>query len=114
ESASSIRNAINEESEMRFLSTLSSTDIQDIANYLSGSGSTSPTSGEGLYNSYCAGCHGPTGRGGPAGDVRGASTDKIKSAIREERDMRYLSGMLTDSQIRLISTYLRSFGGGDD
>jgi mono/diheme cytochrome c family protein len=98
---------------MRFLSTLSSADIQEIANYLSGSTSTSPTSGQGLYNSYCAGCHGAGGRGGPAGDVRGESASSIKSAIRGERDMRYLSGVLTDSQINAISSYLRSLGGGD-
>ncbi len=107
-SASKISEAISKESAMRFLSTLSSADIAEIASYLSGSTATSPTSGQGLYNSYCAGCHGAGGRGGPDGDVRGSSSDEIKSAIRGERDMRYLSGVLTDSQIKSIASYLKS------
>ena len=66
-----------------------------------------PPAGDGaaLYQSYCSGCHGPAGRGGPAGSVLGENAKDITEAIAEEPTMRFLS-LLTTAQIASIGSYL--------
>ncbi len=88
---------------MGSLSGLTATQVQAIATALVSS--TSPTTGEGLYNSYCSACHGPGGRGGQYENVTGSTTSQISSAISGVQQMRSIS--LTSSQIKSISDYLR-------
>ena len=66
-----------------------------------------PPVGDGavLYQSYCSSCHGPGGRGGPAGSVVGENAKDITEAIAEEPTMRFLS-LLTTAQIASIGSYL--------
>jgi len=66
-----------------------------------------PPAGDGaaLYQSYCSGCHGPAGRGGPAGSVLGENAKDITEAIAEEPAMRFLR-VLTTAQIAAIGSYL--------
>jgi hypothetical protein len=55
--------------------------------------------GQALYTSFCAECHGPSGK-------RGASADSISSAIASNRGgMGSLSG-LTSTQVQAIADYL--------
>jgi len=116
--AAQIQSAINSVGAMNTtaLRSLTSTQIQAIASAIAGTPPV-PTTGEGLYNAYCLACHGAEGRGGSGtgGSVRGASRDKIIQAISSESEMRYLSSLLSYTQIRLISEYLSSgtAGGGD-
>ena len=65
-----------------------------------------PQTGEELYNTYCSSCHGANGVGGPDGDVVGASTSSITSAIASVGDMRFLSGTLSTSDIEAIAAFL--------
>ncbi len=110
ESASSIASAIREERLMNSIS-LTSSQLQAIATYLSGATPPPPpTSGQTLYNTYCLACHGPGGRGGLYENVTGESASSIASAIREERLMNSIS--LTSSQIQNIADYLSGKGGG--
>jgi mono/diheme cytochrome c family protein/chitodextrinase len=115
ESAGSISSAINEVSMMNSLSSLSSSQIQAIASYLSGSTGPTPTptptvTGEALYNTYCLACHGTAGRGGRYEGVRGESASSIRDAIQEEDLMNSLS-TLTTAQVQAISDYLNGRGG---
>ena len=68
---------------------------------------TPPPAGDGaaLYQSYCSGCHGPAGRGGPAGSVLGEDAKDTTEAIFEVPTMRFLS-LLTTAQIASIGSYL--------
>lgn len=61
--------------------------------------------GAALYQSYCSSCHGPGGRGGPAGSVVGENAGDIREAIAEEPQMRFLR-ILTPAQISAIGSYL--------
>jgi PKD repeat protein len=70
--------------------------------------------GEALYNSYCANCHGPGGRGGPDGSVVGEDAEDIAEAIREVPTMRPLAGLLDATQLEAIAAYLAMGQGGDD
>jgi mono/diheme cytochrome c family protein len=109
--ATQISNAIANVSQMSSIS-LTSTQIQSIATAL-GSITPVPTTGEGLYNSYCSSCHGAGGRGGTYESVRGATTSSITSAISGVQLMRSIS--LTPGQKQAIATYLSgSSGGGGD
>jgi PKD repeat protein len=74
-----------------------------------------PQTGDGaaLYQSYCASCHGPAGRGGPAGSVVGEDAKDIAEAIVEVPSMRFLS-LLTSTQIAAIGSYLSGEDDKDD
>ncbi|MBI3563062.1 MAG: c-type cytochrome [Gammaproteobacteria bacterium] len=96
---------------MGSLSGLTATQIQAIATAL-GSITPVPTTGEGLYNSYCSSCHGVGGRGGTYESVRGVSTSSITSAINGVPLMNSIS--LTPGQKQAIATYLSSGNGGGD
>lgn len=67
----------------------------------------SPSTGQQLYDDNCASCHGAGGIGGADGDVVGASAGAISSAIRSEREMRFLRGVLSADQIAEIANYLQ-------
>lgn len=103
--ATQIQNAINANAGgvMGSLSGLTSTQISAIATALAGS-TPPPTTGEGLYNTYCLACHGPGGRGGQYKNVTGASTNEISSALSSVRLMNSIT--LSSSQIKNISDYL--------
>jgi PKD repeat protein len=74
-----------------------------------------PTSdGEALYNSYCASCHGPAGRGGPDGSVVGESAEDIAEAIAEVPVMRPLGQTLSAAQVEAIAAYLATGQGDED
>jgi mono/diheme cytochrome c family protein len=107
ESASSITDAINNEGDMRFLrGQLTSTQIQQIADYLSGNDGSMIQVGKLKYDTYCSACHGAEGRGGSGGGVRGESASSITEAINDERAMQSLRGVLSSTDIRYISDYL--------
>lgn len=108
--ATRIQNGISAVPEMNSLANLlNSTDIQLIADYLATI--APPTTPQGLYQTYCASCHGADARGGTSGEnVIGDSARSIRSAIREEREMRYLN-FLTYEELQSISQYLRSLEG---
>ena len=92
---------------MQSLRTLTSEDIQSLADYLN----SEPTSGERRYVTTCAGCHGNNGEGGRVDeDVHGDSAHETFEAIREESEMRYLACMPEDD-IHAVTTYL---AGHDD
>ena len=83
---------------------LATTQIDAIAGYLNSRTAT----GEQLYVSSCAGCHGNDGRGGRTGEgVRGESANGITEAIREKRSMQFL-GCLSPSDIQSMATFLSS------
>ncbi|WP_455211666.1 PKD domain-containing protein [Kaarinaea lacus] len=74
-----------------------------------------PQTGEELYNTYCVACHGAGGTGGPDGDVVRESADDIADAIEDESEMRFLSDVLSGSDIEAIATFLDTDGHrGDD
>jgi len=105
-SASQITNALNSVGAMGAIS-LTAGEVTAVANFLAGF--SRPTDGQGLYDMFCASCHGAGGSGGRAESVRGASYTEILGAITSERDMQGLAGVLNTTEIRSIANYL---GGG--
>jgi mono/diheme cytochrome c family protein len=103
---SRIQNAIGSVSQMSKLSTLSSTQIQAIATSLQSV--PMPTDGPSLYSINCASCHGPLA----TSQVGGSSASNIQQAIKEKRQMNYLS-TLTTTQIQAIAGALANIRGGD-
>ncbi len=70
-----------------------------------------PNDGAQLYRDFCAGCHGDDGSGGTSDEsVIGASASEIMEAIDEEEEMRFLQGLLNETQIKAIADFL----GGDE
>jgi len=105
-----IEEAIIQKSLMGSLS-LTPTQIQSIANYLGAGGDqTLPTNGSGLYNVFCAVCHGNGGHGGKFLAVTGAPGSMINNAIANEPWMNSLS--LNATQVNRIADYLLAGGGG--
>lgn len=70
----------------------------------------SPSTGETVYDTHCASCHGAGGAGGSASNVVGASVTDIKEAVREVRTMRSLRNVLSSSEIADMATYLTAAG----
>jgi mono/diheme cytochrome c family protein len=109
-SAGDIQKAIDDEKAMASLrGALSSAQVSAIASYLSGSGgSTGGTIpvGQLLYDTNCLACHDSKGGGGSGGKVSGASSSKISEAISKEKEMTFLKGTLTSTQIKYIADYL--------
>jgi mono/diheme cytochrome c family protein len=75
-----------------------------------------PTDGEGLFNQYCANCHGADGRGGSSGEsIRGsgAFTGVVRQGKNRadgyDRRRSYMSAwtsaQISDAEIQLISAY---------
>lgn len=109
-SANEISSAITGEPLMNSIS-LSSSQLQDIADYLSGAiPPPPPVTGEELYNNYCLACHGPNGTGGLYEDVTGESASSIADAINQEQLMNSIS--LNSSQLQDIADFLSGIGGG--
>lgn len=101
-----IQNAIGSVSQMSTLSNLTSTQIQAISTALQSV--PMPTDGPSLYAINCASCHGPLA----TSQVGGSSASSIQQAIREKRQMNYLS-TLTSAQIQAIAGALANISGGD-
>ncbi len=113
--ATQITRAIARVPVMKSLSTLTSADIQAIADVLKAAGTTPPvvTSGQELYGQYCASCHGAdaTGISGVAGgNIVGESVGDIIESISEVSAMRSLKGVLNVTQIRSIANFLQVLG----
>jgi mono/diheme cytochrome c family protein len=104
---SRIQNAITSVSEMKTITNLTSTQIQNISEVLSAT--PMPTDGESLYAINCARCHNNLSNS----EVGGSSVSKIQEAIREKRQMNYLS-FLTATQLQAISGVLANIKGEDD
>ncbi|WP_455374899.1 c-type cytochrome [Kaarinaea lacus] len=78
---------------------------QQIASYLGSGGALPlPTSDSGLYDRFCALCHGMGGLGGRVYGVTGASNEMIEQAINDQPWMDSL--VLTSSQAQQIADYL--------
>jgi mono/diheme cytochrome c family protein len=92
--------------------TLTGTNAQDIANFLSSGGGTqpAPTTGEEIYAIKCAACHGPGGRGGSEEAVTGVTVRQIQSAIQNVSEMRSIP--LTNGEAQALESYL-SGGTGE-
>ena len=104
-SAGDIRDAIEEKSAMRSLSTLTANEIFAIAAYLKPA--AKPTRGERLYNQNCASCHGAGGTGGSQPAVVGAREALIKAKIRQQPEMASLKPLLKkEDAIEAIAKFL--------
>lgn len=102
--AAQIQTGISSISNMRTLSSLTSAQIQAIANALSTSSSTTPppaTDGATLYANNCAGCHGPLATSAKLG----ATATQIQTGINTVSNMKSLSS-LTTAQIQAIASAL--------
>lgn len=97
-----INNAIQNVGEMQNL-VIPPVDLQAIANFLTNGGSPRPTTGQGLYDVFCAICHDP---GKTGGNVQNSSVKEINEAIAGENWMRHLSSKLSNQEIQLISNHL--------
>ncbi len=121
-SASEIQGAINEVSAMSGLKSLSLSDIQAIASFLSSgpaatpvptpvptpSPTPAPTAGSALFAASCQGCHGVNGAGTSiAPGIQGASASDIREAINEVPVMSGLKS-LTNADIQAIASFLSS------
>jgi mono/diheme cytochrome c family protein len=104
---SRIQNAITSVSEMKTLTNLTTIQIQNISEVLSAT--PMPTDGESLYAINCTRCHNNLTNS----EVGGSSVSKIQEAIREKRQMNYLS-FLTAAQLQAISGVLANIKGEDD
>ena len=108
--ATQIQNAINNNTGgMGSLSGLSATEVQAIAEALASGGGTPPTTGEGLYITYCQSCHGFNGTGGSGGSVVGESANEISNALSSVSEMQGIT--LDNTAIQNIANFLSSGGG---
>ena len=97
--------------EMQGIS-LSLEQRQLIADFLVAGGSGSiPGDGPGLYDIYCAVCHGAGGHGGKFLAVTGAPAEMINGAINSEAWMNPLN--LSSGQIDNIAAFLLAGGSGN-
>jgi mono/diheme cytochrome c family protein len=114
--AAQIQNGINNVADMNSLNFLTTTQVQLIADALSGStggggtggGGAGGTDGLTLYTANCASCHGPLASSSKAG----ASASQIQNAINNDTGgMGVLSG-LASTQVQAIADALSGGGGG--
>ncbi|HEY4785343.1 MAG TPA: c-type cytochrome [Bacteroidales bacterium] len=102
--AAQIQTGITTISQMSSLSTLTSTQIQAIANALVSTSTPPPvTDGATLYANYCASCHGPLATSAKLN----ATAAQIQTGISTVSQMSSLS-TLTSTQIQAIATALVS------
>jgi mono/diheme cytochrome c family protein len=106
-SVTRIQNGINNVSNMNSLSSLTADQIKQISDVLIST--PMPKDGASLYAINCASCH----RSLASSEVGSSSVSKIQEAIREKRQMNYLS-VLTLEQLQAISGALAGIAGGDD
>jgi len=104
---SRIQNGIGTVSAMNSLSALTSAQLQSIADALSST--PMPTDGPSLYAINCASCHGTLANS----RVGRSSVSEIQEAIRQKRQMNYLS-TLTLAQLQAIASSLSTVRGGND
>ena len=123
EDAGDIREAIEEESGMGFLSNvLTNDDINAIAAYINGTtpptdggeptpppdGGTTDPNGETLYSTYCASCHGTKGSYEFRREVAGEDANDISNAINQVSSMASLANVLTQADIDAIAAYINN------
>jgi len=111
-SASQIQAAIDANTGgMSGLSTLTPTEVQAIADALTGGGSTPPpaTGGEQRYINLCQSCHGFNGTGGSAKAIVGVSAHQITNAVTMIGAMQNI--VLTGTDAQDIASFLSSGGG---
>jgi len=109
--ASQIQNAItNNAGGMSSLSFLATTQIQAIADALSGGGAGGGggTDGASLYQANCAGCHGALASSGKTG----ATASQIQNAITNNAGGMSSVNYLTTTQIQAIADALSGGGTG--
>jgi len=84
-------------------------EIQLVADYLlAGGGLTIPSDGAGLYQVFCAVCHGDGGHGGKFKAVTGAPASMINSAISQQIWMQDL--VVNNTQVSAIASFLSNGG----
>ena len=122
DSASKIRDAIDEEREMLSLSFLTDSEVQLISDFLNGVTSPPPPppgtlDGAALYDTNCAGCHGL----GSNSEKAGATVARINSGIANVSSMTFLGSQLSTAEIQAIADFLMAAappppppGGGGD
>jgi len=104
--AARINSGIANESSMNFFSnTLTSAEVQAIADFLTTT--SAPETPKAKYLAYCGSCHGSDGMGGSS-DKKVIGDDKgdIKDAIEDEDEMNFLD-FLSGSDIEDIADYLQ-------
>jgi mono/diheme cytochrome c family protein len=86
-----------------------------LAGCSSGGGEARPTTGKGIYEAYCATCHGVDGQGGVGPELAGVVADKypnIEDQIAVVTDgkgrMPSWRGDLTPKEIRKVVEYTRT------
>ena len=93
--------------------TISNQQLDEMFVYLNSA--PKPTSGQGLYNQYCANCHGLDGSGGPSRKgIRGeGETDKVRNGdggTNYANRTNYMTGwnttQLTDAEVQMINAYV--------
>ncbi len=111
-SSSLINSALSSVGQMQGI-TLSGTDVQAIADFLSSGGGSQPqpTTGEEIYAIKCAACHGPGGTGGSEEAVTGASLSEILDAMLDVSEMRPIP--LTNGEAQALENYLNGNDGHD-
>jgi mono/diheme cytochrome c family protein len=113
-----IRDAIASQNAVPLMTELlvSNEQLQDISDYLVNGGNLGatnnlPSSGVGLYDIFCAVCHGAGGLGSTYKVVTGASQSFINNALSRLTYMTPLDPVLSNTQVGIIAGYLA--GGGD-
>ncbi|MGD8569198.1 MAG: c-type cytochrome, partial [Gammaproteobacteria bacterium] len=85
-------------------------ELQKVADFLTNGGSGDiPAGGQGLYDVFCAVCHGTDWQGRKFFGITGASEPMINAAIRDIQWMQPLNH-LDNNQIQLIAQYLGAGG----
>ncbi len=106
--AARINNGIANVSSMTFLGTsLSSAEIQAIADFLTAAAPPPPPPGGGgtgevQYDMNCAGCHGAGANSAKAG----ATVSRINNGITNVQSMNFLATLLTTQDIQVIADFL--------
>ena len=98
-----ITNSIANEPTMSSLSTLTSAEIQALADFLATASPPPPAAADGLalYNTNCAGCHGTA----DATEKAGADVTRITNSIANEPSMSSLSTLST-AEIQALADFL--------
>ena len=106
ESTGGILDAIDKEEDMQYLSFITNEQAKLISDFLNGVAPPVSGTGETLYATNCAGCHGT----GANSTKAGATVARINSGISSVSSMNYFSSTLSTADIQAISDYLISVG----
>ena len=114
-----IRDAIASQNAVPLMTELlvSNEQLQDISDYLVNGGNLGatnnlPTTGVGLYDIFCAVCHGAGGLGSTYKVVTGASQSFINDALSRLTYMTPLDPVLSNTQAGITADYLAAGGDG--